>query len=145
MKKMPIAVLSCLCVAVTLVLWGCGGGSGGGNGGGSAGSGSAAATTATIAVANNASAPMGFAFASPQTVKSGTSVTWQNQSSAPHSIVWDSQTPSTSPAPGAGIGTFGAGATSGVWTAPTVTANTTYAYHCGIHGPTMAGTVIVTP
>jgi len=88
---------------------------------------------------------MGFSFAGPITVKSGTSVTWHNQSAGPHNVIWDGFTPNTSTSPGANIGTFSAGATSSAWVAPTVTTNTTYNYHCGIHGPTMAGVVIVTP
>ena len=122
------------------VIWGCGGGGSNSNGSNSGGT-----TTRSIAATGNASASTGFAFASPVTVKSGTTVKWTNQSSAPHSIVWDAPTPSSAPSPGAGIGTFSAGATSDAWVAPSVSANTTYPYHCGIHGPMMSGTIIVTP
>src|SRR5580700_2597034 len=48
-----------------------------------------APATATIAAINNAAAPMGFSFQSPVTVKSGTHVTWVNNSSAPHTIIFD--------------------------------------------------------
>lgn len=133
---------------VTACIAGCGGGgssSGYTMGGGTTGGTTGGGLTASIATVNNSSAPMGFSFTSPVTVKSGTSVTWVNQSSAPHSIVWDAQSPSASPAPGAGIGVFSPGATSSAWIAPTVTVSTTYNYHCGIHGPTMAGQVTVTP
>jgi plastocyanin len=88
---------------------------------------------------------MGFAFQSPVTVKSGTIVKWINQSTAPHSIVWDGFAPATSPAPGAGLAAFAAGTTSGTWTAPAVSVSTTYNYHCGIHGPTMSGVIMVNP
>jgi plastocyanin len=145
MKKiLPIALILCL---VGLLVWGCG--SGGGTSstttGGTTPTPTPTPTTDTVNVAANASNPTGFAFAGPTTVKSGTSVTWVNTTSAPHSIVWDSHTPSTSPAPGADIGTFTGGSTSAPWIAPTVTVSTTYAYHCGIHGPQMAGQIIVTP
>jgi plastocyanin len=137
------AIAAGLFVAVLLlaVIWGCGGG-GSSSGGSDNSSGS---TTRNVATTGNASSPTGFSFESPVTVKSGTIVKWVNQSSAPHSVVWDAQTPSSAAAPGAGIGTFGAGATSDAWVAPTVSANTTYAYHCGIHGPMMSGDIVVTP
>ena len=84
-------------------------------------------------------------FGSPITVKAGTVVRWQNTSGAPHDVVWDAFNPSTQPAPGANIPIFNGGTTSQPWTAPTVTANTTYDYHCSIHGLMMSGKITVTP
>ena len=88
---------------------------------------------------------VGMNFGSPITVKSGTAVTWQNASGLPHNVIWDSRSPDTSTAPGANIPTFNGGANSQPWVAPTVTTNTTYDYHCGIHGPMMSGQITVTP
>ena len=117
----------------------------GGCGSGGYGGGSGTPLTAKISVDTDATAPMGFSFKSPVTVASGTIVTWHNESTSPHSIVWDSVSPASSPGPGANLGAFSAGADSATWTAPMVVASTTYNYHCGIHGSTMAGQVIVTP
>lgn len=94
--------------------------------------------TATVTV-------VGLSFGSPITVKSGTTVRWNNTSGAPHNVIWDARNPTSSPEPGANIPTFGGGATSDAWVAPTVTANTTYDYHCGIHGLMMSGQITVTP
>ena len=102
-------------------------------------------TTVSIPVVNNAAAPMGFSFNSPVAAHSGDSVSWHNQSTAPHGITWDGWTPIASPAPGANIAVFAAGSTSGTWTAPTVTTMTTYNYHCTVHGVTMAGVINVSP
>ena len=149
MKQLAIAGVACVIAAGAIA--GCGGGGGGssttpaGSTAGTTSGSGGGGLTANIAVTNNASAPMGFAFQSPVTVKSGTAVTWVNQSSAPHGITWDAQSPSSSPAPGADVAVFGAGSSSAVFTAPTVTASTTYNYHCTVHGPTMAGQMIVTP
>ncbi|MCA1595053.1 MAG: hypothetical protein LC772_01290 [Chloroflexi bacterium] len=157
--KVLCQVLAVNCVGAALLLVGCGSSGGGGSSANVGGSTSAGATTgvttagsttgappaATIPIVSNAASATGFAFASPVTVKSGAAVTWINRSGAPHSIVWDGQTPASAPSAGAGVGAFSAGATSSAWTAPTVTSQTSYAYHCGIHGPSMNGTVVVTP
>ncbi len=100
--------------------------------------------TATVQVITSSLSSVGFAF-SDSTVKSGTKVTWQNQTVASHCIMWDDRVPTTSPGPGANIPVFAGGSASGAWTAPTVTAQTTYHYHCCIHGPAMAGQITVTP
>lgn len=149
-KTLLIALVFCL---AGLLAWGCGSGGGTGStttggtttGGTTTGGTTTTPQTASVNVVANASNPTGFAFTSPVTVKSGAVVTWVNTTSVPHSIVWDAQTPSTSSAPGADIATFSGGSTSASWTAPTVTVNTIYAYHCGIHGPQMSGQIIVTP
>ena len=101
--------------------------------------------TRSIATTTNSAAPTGFAFESPVTVKAGTVVTWSNQSGAPHSVIWDTPTPSSAPAPGPNIPIFNSGSTSTPWTVPTVTSNTTYGYFCGIHGRGMSGQINVTP
>jgi plastocyanin len=101
--------------------------------------------TQTIIIRDDSTAPMGFAFESPVTVTKGTVVRWSNISSTPHGIVWDTQTPASSPAPGATIPTFASQTFSPTWTAPAVTVATTYNYHCTVHGPTMAGVINVTP
>jgi plastocyanin len=75
----------------------------------------------------------GFAFdPTPLTVTVGTTVTWTNEDSAPHTIVSD----------------------TGLWTSPrlgqgetfsfTFDTAGTYAYHCGIHA-SMTGTITVEP
>jgi plastocyanin len=75
----------------------------------------------------------GFAFdPASVTVKVGTSVTWTNEDSAPHTISsdkgdWDS----------------GRLAQGGTYTHKFDQAGT-YAYHCAVH-PSMTGTVVVTP
>lgn len=86
----------------------------------------------------------GFSFGAPVTVKSGTTVRWQNADGAPHNIIWDAFNPGSSPGPGANLPTFNGGSTSQNWVAPTVTVNTTYNYHCGIH-PMMISNIVVTP
>ena len=139
-----IALLTTV-VALVIAVYGCGGsGGGGGNGGTMPGPGSV-----SIPAINNAAAPMGYSFhniaQTPVTVTSGESVSWSNQSTAPHGITWDGWTPSTSPAPGASIPVFQPGSTSATWIAPTVTAATTYDYHCTVHGTTMPGVIIVNP
>jgi plastocyanin len=78
-------------------------------------------------------------------VSSGTTVEWVNQSGVSHSVVWDTHSPSTSPSPGANLPVFASGTTSQPWIAPTVTTNTVYNYHCGIHGLMMSGMITVTP
>ncbi len=101
--------------------------------------------TVSISATDDRSAQTGFSFQSPVTVKAGTKVNWVNNSSAPHCIMWDAQVPASSPAPGANIGVFNPGATSASWAAPMVSVSTTYNYHCCIHGPGMAGVIVVTP
>jgi len=135
MRKVFIAGI--VTVGVLLIAWGCGGG-GDDNG-------SNTPNETTIPTRGNASAPTGFSFDGPVTVKSGRTVRWVNQSAGPHNIVWDSVTPPGSPTAGSNIGTFSAGATSDPWVAPTTSTNTTYSYYCSIHGRQMSGTVTVTP
>jgi len=65
------------------------------------------------------------------TVEAGTTVTWTNEDSTPHTIVSDSGSELNSPDLNQG----------GVYT-HTFNAAGTYAYHCGIH-TYMKGTVIV--
>jgi plastocyanin len=120
----------------SLALHGCGSGGGGT---------SNLPAVTTINAKNDAAAPMGFSFDSPVTVSKGTAVQWSNISTAPHGIIWDAQSPASSPAPGANIPNFGPGTTSASWTAPNVTVATAYNYHCSVHGPTMAGVINVTP
>lgn len=140
MKNFSLKVTAAgIVVLLGVLVYGCGGGGGGG------GSMSVGAMTQNIDVVNNAAAPMGFSFMSPVTIKSGTVVTWVNQTAATHGITWDSWIPNSSPGPGANIPVFTGGTDSNSWTAPTVTVNTTYNYHCTVHGPTMAGVIIVTP
>ena len=139
-----IAILA-MAAGLVIAVYGCGGSSGGGGNSGPGSGGGATPTNVSIPAVNNASAPMGYSFNSPISVKSGDTVTWVNQSTAPHGITWDSQTPSTSPAPGANIPVFSAGTSSATWTVPTVTTATTYNYHCTVHGPTMPGVINVTP
>ncbi len=114
-----LLLLCSLIVAGGAILIGCGGGGGSGsyNASGSTSGGTAsgsttsggAGTTASIPAINNAAAPMGYSFNSPITVKAGTSVTWTNQSTAPHSIIWDAQSPSSSPSPGSNLPVFSPG------------------------------------
>lgn len=101
--------------------------------------------TVSIPTINDGAAPMGFAFTSPETARSGDTVEWVNRSTAPHGITWDQQSPSSSPAPGANIPIFQPGSTSQSWVVPSVTQATTYHYHCTVHGPTMAGVITVSP
>lgn len=144
MMRRLLTAASCA-LAIGILAAGCGGGNGGSSyssGGGSGGGGNGA--TAIKVTASNAN-PTGFAFASPTTVSSGAKVDWVNQTGAPHGITWDSQSPNTSPAPPANVATFAAGTTSATATMPIVTTQTTYNYHCTIHGPQMSGQIIVNP
>ena len=92
-----------------------------------------AAATPAPAAGGNAIAIKNFAFApSSLTVKTGTTVTWTNDDSAPHTVVAD----------------------GGAFTSPqlatgssypfTFTQAGTYTYHCSIH-PSMKGTIVVEP
>lgn len=67
------------------------------------------------------------------TVKKGTTVTWTNNDSAPHTVTSDNRNA------GPASSSFGKGQTY-AYTFDTVG---TYSYHCGIH-PSMAGSVVVT-
>ena len=128
---------------------------GGTTAGATTGNTTAGTTTATTTAGTTGGVPLtrsisvttngGFRFETPVTVQSGTTVTWSNQTGAPHNIVWTTVTPSSSPAPGSGIATFSPGTNSAPWVAPTVTTATTYHYFCGIHGPGMAGDITVNP
>lgn len=138
-----LAAASVLALVLTA---GCGGGSGGSSGGNGNGGGGGGGNGATMidASASNAN-PTGFAFQSPVTVSSGAKVEWVNQTAAPHGITWDSQTPNTSPGPPATVANFSGGTTSAQVTMPTVATQTTYNYHCTVHGPQMSGQIIVNP
>lgn len=138
MTSLVYPIVACVALVSATLFAGCGGGGGGGNN----------STTSTPTPGTNRSATVnvvGMSFGNPMTVASGTSVTWVNQSGAPHNVIWDSRSPSNSPDPGANIATFAGGATSSAWVAPTVTTSTEYDYHCGIHGPMMSGKITVTP
>jgi len=97
--------------------------------------------TKTVTAKNDAGNPTGFSFDPPSaTVNKGDTVIFQNSSDAPHSIAWD---------------TPGSPANSGVFNPPgspppnsvnVVMSNPgTFNYHCGIHGPSMNGTIVVNP
>ncbi len=76
----------------------------------------------------------GFAFSpSTLTVKAGTTVTWTNQDSVPHSVVADTGAPVT----------FASGTVSsgGSYTFTFAQAGS-YPYHCSIH-PSMKGMIVV--
>lgn len=143
MKRMFFVAFACA-LALALVA-GCGGGSGGSSGGTGGGGGGGGNGATQIKVTTSNANPTGFAFQSPVTVSSGTVVEWVNQTGAPHGVTWDSQVPNTSPGPPATVPNFSAGTTSSTATMPTVTTQTTYNYHCTVHGPNMAGQIIVTP
>lgn len=114
--------------------------------------GSTGATTGTTGGGNvtqvdvvNSAGAFPYAFTTPISVASGSMVEWINQTSVEHGITWDQQSPASSPPPGANIPIFAAGSSSTAWQAPTVTAQTTYNYHCTVHGTAMSGQIIVTP
>jgi FtsP/CotA-like multicopper oxidase with cupredoxin domain/plastocyanin len=92
--------------------------------------------SAEVDAKDDGSNPTGFSFSpSPLSVKKGDTVVFKNNSSQPHSIVWDT--------PGAPANTsiFNSGASVLV-----VMANAgSFNYHCGVHGPQMNGTITVTP
>jgi hypothetical protein len=60
-------------------------------------------------------------------------------------VMWDAQSPSTSPSPGPNLAVFQPGSQGQSWTAPAVTTSTSYPYYCCIHGPQMSSTIVVTP
>ena len=66
-------------------------------------------------------------------VKVGTTVTWTNKDSAGHSVKWDDGTTPSSPL-----------ATSQSYPRTFDMAGT-FTYICGIHGPSMKGSITVTP
>ncbi|MGO8672072.1 MAG: plastocyanin/azurin family copper-binding protein [Capsulimonadaceae bacterium] len=135
--RVAFAALAVVVIAVGLLEAGC-------TGGASRSIGTPPPGQTSVAVVNDASAPMGYAFTTPVTVKSGIVVTWVNKSSAPHSVAWDAHTPASSPGPGANLPVFQPGSSSSAWTAPAVTTSTTYNYHCTIH-TSMLGVITVTP
>jgi plastocyanin len=68
---------------------------------------------------------------SPDTVSAGT-VTFSWDGSSSHSLVWD-----TGPTNPGGAGPMSSG------TFPATVQLGTYTYHCGVHGPSMHGTIVV--
>jgi plastocyanin len=167
MKSIPLAIYVAVptAAAVLFIAWGCGGGGGGGstsstptptpiptNSSSSTPSPSPSTTPSSyvINVVPDAAVSPPYAFATPVTVQSGTSVTWNNETVAPHNITWVSTSPSSSPGPGADIDPNGFGGTgassqmSSAWIAPTVTQATTYSYRCTFHSD-MFGSITVTP
>jgi plastocyanin len=101
------------------------GGMGGGMGG-----------TGQVTAKDDATAATGFSFTPPNlSVKKGDTVTFNNTSSAPHSIVWD--TAGSPPS----VPTFNPGSSSNP---VTMSSSGTFDYHCGIHGPSMNGSITVT-
>lgn len=141
---MKLYLVLVACALATALVAGCGGGTGGSSSAGAGGGGGGNGTTQISAATSNSN-PTGFAFQSPVTVSSGAEVEWVNKTAAPHGITWDSQTPNTSPAPPATVANFAGGTTSAVVTMPTVTTQTTYNYHCTVHGPQMSGQIVVNP
>jgi len=90
-----------------------------------------------IDAVNDQTNPTGFAFSPVSvTVNKNDSVFFKNNTAEPHSILWD-----TAGAP-SNVPQFNPGASS----APVVMSNPgTFNYHCGIHGPSMKGSVTVNP
>ncbi|MDD1684973.1 MAG: cupredoxin domain-containing protein [Methanoregula sp.] len=83
----------------------------------------------TITISNFAFSP------ATLTVKAGTTVTWTNEDSAPHTVVSDANAPVPFTSPSLATGS----------SFPfTFTQAGTYSYHCSIH-PSMKGTVVVEP
>lgn len=153
------ALLSALSLAAVLVLAGCGGSASAGGGGGGGGGAIAATPTATTAPAatdtpaatptstssggggGSATVKIDGSFGNfkfdpgTMTVKVGTSVTWMNMTSAPHTATSDAGAPASfdSSAINASGGTF-----SFTFTKPG-----TYNYHCDFHSY-MHATIVVT-
>jgi len=143
-RTMKRIFLGMLLGAIALIsVAGCGGGTGGSSMGGGSNGGGGGPTMISVSASNTN--PTGFAFQSPVTVTSGSKVEWVNNTGAVHGITWDSQVPNSSPAPPGTVANFNGGATSNPATMPVVSTQTTYNYHCTIHGSQMAGQVIVTP
>ena len=88
------------------------------------------------AVSVNAITIKDFAF-SPAvlTIKPGTTITWINDDSAPHTVVSDD---------GAPVPFTSARLSTGASFQQTFTQAGTYPYHCSIH-PSMKGTIVVEP
>jgi amicyanin len=95
-----------------------------------------ATTPGAPAAGTNAISIKNFAFSpATLTVKTGTTVTWTNDDSAPHTVVSDDGAPVAFTSPSLATGA----------SYPfTFTQAGTYAYHCSIH-PSMKGTVVVQP
>lgn len=151
----PVALLSALLLAAALILAGCGGSAS------SASNASAVATTAptataapmptdtpataatpTSAGASAATLKIDGAFGNfkfdpgTMTVKVGTSVTWMNSTSSPHTVTSDAGAPASFDS-----GTINASSGSFSFT---FTKPGTYNYHCAIHSY-MHATIVVTP
>jgi plastocyanin len=95
-------------------------------------------TTNQVRAIDDANNPTGFSFVPASlTVNKNDAVVFKNDSSDVHSIIWD-----TAGAPAA-VPVFNPGASS----APVVmsTGGNTFAYHCGIHGINMKGSITVNP
>jgi len=89
------------------------------------------ATTTSTSQASSVSIS-NFAFSPTSlTVKKGTTVTWTNNDSVPHTVTGDNGGPSSG------------SISSGTSYSYTFTTTGTFAYHCTIH-PSMHGTVVVT-
>jgi len=89
----------------------------------------APATANTITIKDFAFSPAAL------TVKTGTTVTWVNDDSAPHTVVSDD---------GAPVPFTSAQLATGASFQQTFTQAGTYPYHCSIH-PSMKGTIVVEP
>jgi amicyanin len=95
---------------------------------------SPAAPAPAPAAAGNTIQIKSFAFnPATLTVKTGTTVTWTNEDSVPHTIVTDT---------GAPVAISSDTLSNGASYQFTFTQPGTYAYHCSIH-PSMKGTVVV--
>ncbi|MFA5348694.1 MAG: cupredoxin family copper-binding protein [Methanoregula sp.] len=93
-----------------------------------------AATTPYPATGSTSILIKNFAFSPDMlTIRSGTTVTWTNQDSAPHQIASDT---------GSSVSFSSDPLSNGASYQFTFTAPGTYSYHCSIH-PTMKGTIVV--
>lgn len=132
-------------VACALVLAGCGTSTSAGTSSAAPTATTAPAPTNTVPAATNTpsgphaavsitSGSSGFAFSpASMSIKVGTTVTWTNNTGAPHTVTSDSGDPASF------NGSVGGGATFSF----TFTTPGTYQYHCNIH-PYMAATITVT-
>jgi plastocyanin len=92
----------------------------------------ASLTTPNAPAAANHVTIAGFAYSpSTLTVSRGTTVTWTNNDSAPHTVTSDGSGPLNS-------STLGRGASYSF----TFTSAGTFSYHCAVH-PSMHGTIVV--
>ena len=73
-----------------------------------------------------------------QTVAMGTTLRFVNDGTQPHQILWDTPGAGSGPKPGNSVAPMPAN-----WTVVMTTPGS-YPYHCGIHGPSMHGTITVT-